>query len=391
MQKMRKISFTILLPIAVVLATAMLSVPAFAGEECDCDDKDCKCSSYAFLGVVTTELDDALREALDFEEAGVLIEDVVKGSAAEEAGLKEGDIIMELAGTPIFTVKRLSKTIKRHDPGEKVGILLFRKGKKMDMNVALGEKKHEKHTYLHEFHDKGHKIIKKMGPKMKWHQKKSKPDVWLGVMLDDLNEQLGEYFGVKKDMGILVTEVFDGSPAMEAGLKAGDVIIDIAGIAIEEVSDVHEVFEEKEPGDEVDITVMRDRKKTKIKATLGEYPEDMDYGWNEFGQDIEVMVEELMDDIDIDLDDLKLHDIYIDTDEYDDDEIIILDEDRVSADEPLPMAWQLENGNLVNFFDIDESARDDNVIIFDPVLDTFLTDEMHDRIYQQEEGGNLPD
>jgi serine protease Do len=73
----------------------------------------------------------------------------------------------------------------------------------------------------------------------------------------DLNEQLGQYFGVEGGEGALVAELDQDGPAYKAGLRAGDVIAGIDGAKIEDKEDVSEALAEKEEGDEVKIEVLR--------------------------------------------------------------------------------------------------------------------------------------
>ncbi len=88
--------------------------------------------------------------------------------------------------------------------------------------------------------------------------------------MDNLNEQLGEYFGVRDGEGVLVTEVLEDTPAEKAGLKAGDVIIEIDDDDIEETGDVVNAIGDKDPGDMVNIVVLRDRKTITFDFEVGE-------------------------------------------------------------------------------------------------------------------------
>ena len=69
----------------------------------------------------------------------------------------------------------------------------------------------------------------------------------MGVNLDDLNEQMGEYFGVEGGKGALVTEVVEDSPAAKAGLKAGDVIVKLGEKDIDSSAALHKAMADTEP------------------------------------------------------------------------------------------------------------------------------------------------
>lgn len=95
--------------------------------------------------------------------------------------------------------------------------------------------------------------------------------------MDDLSEQLGDYFGVKDGQGVLVTEVVKDAPAEKAGIKAGDVITSLDGKKIEEVETLIDELDEYSEGDQVKVGVLRKGKKKSFKVTLEENEEENFY------------------------------------------------------------------------------------------------------------------
>jgi hypothetical protein len=91
----------------------------------------------------------------------------------------------------------------------------------------------------------------------------------LGVSLQPLGDQLGDYFGVEDGHGALVSEVRKGSAAEKAGLKAGDVIVSVAGKAIEDPGDVVEAVHAADAGP-LKVTVVRKGKRQTVTADLPE-------------------------------------------------------------------------------------------------------------------------
>src|SRR5207249_11500757 len=63
---------------------------------------------------------------------------------------------------------------------------------------------------------------------------------WLGIVIQDVTDQLSGSFGVKEREGVLVAEVMKGSPAEAAGLRAGDVVVELGGTPIKEVPDLQQ-------------------------------------------------------------------------------------------------------------------------------------------------------
>lgn len=100
---------------------------------------------------------------------------------------------------------------------------------------------------------------------------------FLGVQIQDLSDQLSDYFKVKNGKGVLVSEVVEGSPAAKAGLKAGDIITKVDDEDIENAGDLTTTIRGYEPEAKVSISIIRDRKKKKLKATLGETEQDYFY------------------------------------------------------------------------------------------------------------------
>ena len=100
------------------------------------------------------------------------------------------------------------------------------------------------------------------------------PDqAFLGVSSTDvaeLTDDVRANFQVEVDEGAFVTEVVPGSAADDAGLEAGDVIIAIDGDEVTESSDVRDRILDKEPGDTVEITIVREGEEQTVEATLGQ-------------------------------------------------------------------------------------------------------------------------
>ena len=96
---------------------------------------------------------------------------------------------------------------------------------------------------------------------------------WVGVGLQDINPDLMKFFNLKEKEGALISQVYGGSPAEKAGLKVGDVVIEIDGIKIKNSQDmVHEVLK-KQVGQQVSFVVLREGKRTEITLTTAQMPE----------------------------------------------------------------------------------------------------------------------
>jgi len=93
---------------------------------------------------------------------------------------------------------------------------------------------------------------------------------WLGVGIQDLTDELAAKFGVEKSSGVLVSQVFDESPADEAGIQAGDIIVAVNGEKMSTMRDVTTRIASLPPGSTARIEVLRDDQKKTIEVVLGE-------------------------------------------------------------------------------------------------------------------------
>ena len=90
----------------------------------------------------------------------------------------------------------------------------------------------------------------------------------LGVMVMSMTPELRGYFGAANDKGVLVARVEPDSAAAKAGVKVGDVIVDVRGSAVEDAGDVIQALSDSKTGDKVDVAVVRDHKPVTLHATI---------------------------------------------------------------------------------------------------------------------------
>jgi serine protease Do len=189
---------------------------------------------HAFLGVVTDKVDEGLK-----------INEVVKGSAAEKAGLLKGDIITKLDDKKIASPDDLMDAVRSHKTGDEVKVYYSRDNKKKDMKVRLGETNANKRTYIYkntfpEMGDNNFKFKMAPMPKMnnnffKFRYDNNRPK--LGLKIEDTED----------NTGAKIISVEEGSPADKAGLKKDDVITSLNG---EKVTSVDEVMDKVNDSDD---------------------------------------------------------------------------------------------------------------------------------------------
>jgi serine protease Do len=96
---------------------------------------------------------------------------------------------------------------------------------------------------------------------------------WLGVSIQDLSPDLAKSFNIKEETGALVSGVMDNSPASKAGLKRGDLIIELDGKAVSDSTSLRNMVSALAPGTKIELKVIRNGGQEHITATLAESTE----------------------------------------------------------------------------------------------------------------------
>ena len=203
------------------------------------------------LGVYLQELDDDLREHFNYSGNGVLITGIIPGTVAAKAGLSEEDIIAEINRERMNSIGDVRRIIQNTEPGKEIDLSVIRNGKTMKFHIRLMEKNP---SYVHS--------------PQKWIYYPENDRPWVGIRMQDLNPQLAEYFDTKT--GLLITEVIKDSPAEAAKLNAGDVITGWNNHDISHTDDFYKRLDESEPGDEIQLSVIRRGRQKKTTITLAE-------------------------------------------------------------------------------------------------------------------------
>lgn len=97
---------------------------------------------------------------------------------------------------------------------------------------------------------------------------------WLGVIIQEVNRDLAESFGLKKPAGALVAKVLPGSPAQSGGLQEGDVILKLNGKSVELSSDLPPLVGRIKPGQTARLEVMRSGRREVVELVIGTMPDE---------------------------------------------------------------------------------------------------------------------
>src|SRR5690606_2395057 len=99
---------------------------------------------------------------------------------------------------------------------------------------------------------------------------------WLGVVIQEVNKDLAESFGLEKPAGALVAQVLEEGPAAKGGLRVGDVILTLDGRQIVMSADLPHLVGGLKPGDKAKLEVVRDGARKTLDVVIGALPEEGD-------------------------------------------------------------------------------------------------------------------
>jgi len=226
-------------------------------------------SRKGWLGVSVQDMTPGLAKSMGVSaKEGALVNEVIDDSPADSAGVKDEDVIIEFNGKTIGDADDLVHEVRKLDPGTKASVVLMRDNDRKTLQVAVGRT--PRHPRVQAFAP-----MPPLKPRMRmmFHHNA------LGMELQDLNEQMGEYFGAPDREGVLITEVEKGSAGDKAGLKAGDVITKAGNQRVREIDDIWDEVEEYEDGQTVDFEILRRGSRQTIKVEI----EDVERNYWFFG------------------------------------------------------------------------------------------------------------
>ncbi len=97
---------------------------------------------------------------------------------------------------------------------------------------------------------------------------------WLGVLIQEVNRDLAESFGLKRPRGALIAEVMAGSPAQEGGLQSGDIVLEYDGEDVQRSSDLPPMVGRTPVGETARLTVLRGGKEIAVDVEIGQLPDE---------------------------------------------------------------------------------------------------------------------
>ena len=235
-------------------------------------------SPRPFLGV-------ALQDSAD----GVQIAQVVTGSAADDAGLKVGDLITAINGNAVSTAQETATAVGALNPGDQVTIDFTRGSDKMSVTATLGSQ-----TGTGANPNQGVIPAVPIPPQGNPNNRGNQPgngngngnmpnDFFnmmpfmygygngrLGVTYVTLDQQTAQQYNVTATEGALIVAVDPNSPASDAGLQVNDIVTAVNHEPVDQERTLRDRLIAYEPGDVVTLTITRDGASQDIDVTMGQ-------------------------------------------------------------------------------------------------------------------------
>ncbi|MCC6705950.1 MAG: DegQ family serine endoprotease [Gammaproteobacteria bacterium] len=192
-----------------------------------------------WLGVLIQDVTSELAESFGMQKpTGALVSKVLDGSPAEKAGLRTGDIILSFSGANIERSSDLPPMVGNTHVGDKIAVELIRDGKRQKSTIEIGALPEEQPEVAEGA-----------------QKEKSKLDAKLKIAVTEPTKQQREQAQVN-DGGVLIEDIADG-PAYSAGLRSGDIILQLNNRKIAGLKDFREQVEALTPGKTVPILIQR--------------------------------------------------------------------------------------------------------------------------------------
>jgi serine protease Do len=219
-----------------------------------------------YLGVQVSELTPDLAQGFGYrvEQKGALVQQVVKGTPAEKGGMEPGDLVVAMDGKPIESSGALTRAVATIAPGGKVTLTFLRKGSEKKATLTVAKRPDEEALARGDFSDQQDEG----GDADQGDASKSK--VKLGITVQPITPELARRLDTQPGEGLVVVDVDPDGPASRAGIREGDVIVEVNRERVKTTNDVAKAISKLKDGDIALLRVKRGGGAVFVAVPFGE-------------------------------------------------------------------------------------------------------------------------
>ena len=189
-----------------------------------------------WIGVIIQRVTPELKDKLNLpDEKGALVSDVVSRGPADESGIKRGDVIVSFDGKPIRESRELPYIVASTSLGKTVPVDIIRNREKMRAEVRVGELKIEEE-----------------------YQQGSKAEPSFGMILQEITPEIAQQYDLSETSGLIIVNVENNSPAAEADLRSGDIILEVDRTPVKSIAAFNRKIRQYKKGNTILFLINRD-------------------------------------------------------------------------------------------------------------------------------------
>lgn len=201
-----------------------------------------------YLGILINPVTEETAKVLNLPGLkGAVVSRVERGSPADKAGLKSYDVIIEFDRKPVNTPSQLRAMIGQTEPGKKASLKIIRDGKEINLQVTVGELEEEE--------------------SLARYGRRGERGGDLGIDVDTITSREAREYGYPR-AGVVITRVRRGSVAEEAGLRRGDMILEINRTPVRNTDEFGRIFSRLRSGDSVLLLIWRNDQEFLVSLRL---------------------------------------------------------------------------------------------------------------------------
>jgi len=189
-----------------------------------------------WLGVSVQDITEDLAKSLKLQDrSGALVTEVFEGDPADKAGIKQGDIIIEVDGKKVKDTHELLRAVAVLPVGKKAAVKVLREGQVKELQLTVAEREDKKEMAA---------------------AKGDSKDTY-GMSVQDITPEIAKQLGLQAAGGVIVTRVREGSASDEAGLQPYDVVLQVNRVKVASVKDFMREISKKTAEDRILLLIKR--------------------------------------------------------------------------------------------------------------------------------------